>query len=102
MEEDFGQEAYATQFDGFMRNYLTVKTGTIPNVYLVYDAFKEYSASVQISGNIEQLVRDIRTFAGYYCAMALGKEVDSDLRDTFHDIRELKVDVAYPLGVHGQ
>ena len=30
MEVDFGQEAYGTHFDGFMRHYLTVKTGEIP------------------------------------------------------------------------
>ena len=32
MEVDFGQEAYGTHFDSFMRHYLTVKTGEIPNV----------------------------------------------------------------------
>jgi hypothetical protein len=40
MEVDFGQAAYSTHFDGFMRHYLTVKTGEIPNVNAVYDAFK--------------------------------------------------------------
>jgi len=40
MEIDFGQEAYATHFDAFMRYYLTVKTGEIPNINAVYDAFK--------------------------------------------------------------
>lgn len=30
MEVDFGQAAYSTHFDGFMRHYLTVKTGEIP------------------------------------------------------------------------
>lgn len=40
MEVDFGQEAYPTHFDGFMRHYLTVKTGDIPNVNQVYEAFK--------------------------------------------------------------
>ena len=39
MEMDFGQEAYGTHFDGFMRHYLTVKTGNIPNVREVYEAF---------------------------------------------------------------
>ena len=28
MEIEFGQEAYVTNFDGFMRYFLTVKTGT--------------------------------------------------------------------------
>ena len=45
MEVDFGQEAYATHFDGFMRHYLTVKTGEIPNVSEVYEAFKSYARS---------------------------------------------------------
>ena len=40
MELDFGQEAYGTHFDSFMRHYLTVKTGEIPNVREVYEAFK--------------------------------------------------------------
>ena len=43
MELDFGQEAYGTHFDGFMRHYLTVKTGEIPNINAVYDAFKGHA-----------------------------------------------------------
>jgi uncharacterized protein with ParB-like and HNH nuclease domain len=41
-------------------------------------------------------VRDIRAFARYYCAMALGAETDKELELAFQDLRELKVDVAYP------
>jgi uncharacterized protein with ParB-like and HNH nuclease domain/predicted transport protein len=95
MEVDFGQEAYAMHFDGFMRHYLTVKTGDIPNVREVYEAFKQYARSPKVTG-IEALVADIRTFAGYYCSMALGAEQDQNLSEAFHDIRELKVDVAFP------
>lgn len=40
MEMEFGQEAYGTHFDGFMRHYLTMKTGEIPNVREVYEAFR--------------------------------------------------------------
>ncbi len=95
MEIDFGQEAYTTHFDGFMRDYLTVKTGVIPNIREVYDAFKEYSRSPEID-SVEALVSDIHHFAGYYCAMALRAEKDPELKMAFHDIRELKVDVAFP------
>ena len=45
---------------------------------------------------MEALVKDIRDFARYFCAMALGAETDADLKLAFHDLRELKVDVAYP------
>ena len=95
MEIEFGQEGYAIHFDSFMRHYLTVKTGDIPNVREVYEAFKQYARSPKVTG-VEALVADIRTFAGYYCAMALGSEQDLELKTAFHDIRELKVDVAFP------
>lgn len=92
MEVEFGQEAYGTQFDSFMRSYLTMKTGSIPNVREVYDAFKEYAPSASVEG----ILADVHSFAGYYCAIALGRESDRDLREAFHDIKELQVEVAYP------
>lgn len=97
MELDFGQEAYGTQFDGFMRHYLTVKTGDIPREREVYEAFKEHARTRPVmDAGIEALVKDIRGFARYFCAMALGSEQDPTLSHAFHDLRELKVDVAYP------
>lgn len=97
MEVDFGQEAYSTHFDGFMRHYLTVKTGVIPNVNKVYEVFKEHSRTPEIaSAGVEALVADICAFARYFCAMALGAESNPDLKLAFHDLRELRVDVAYP------
>ncbi len=97
MEQDFGQEAYGTQFDNFMRHYLTVRTGDIPRERDVYEAFKDFSRTAPVrEGGIEALVSDIRSFARYFCALALGGEQDPLLREAFHDLRELKVDVAYP------
>lgn len=97
MEVEFGQEAYGTHFDSFMRHFLTVKTGAIPNQGKVYEAFKAHARSPEIAkAGVEALVADIRTFARYYCAMALGAEPNSKLKLAFQDLRELKVDVAYP------
>jgi uncharacterized protein with ParB-like and HNH nuclease domain/predicted transport protein len=97
VEVDFGQQGYATHFDSFMRHYLTVKTGEIPNVRAVYDAFKQHARSPKIAeAGVEALVQDIRAYAGYYCAMALGSEPDAELNAAFQDLRELKVDVAFP------
>jgi predicted transport protein len=97
MEQDFGQEAYGTQFDSFMRHYLTVRTGDIPREREVYEAFKDYSRTTPVrDGGIEALVKEIRAFARYFCALALGHEQDPALGMAFHDLRELKVDVAYP------
>ena len=95
MELDFGQEAYDTHFDGFMRHYLTVKTGEIPNVKAVYESFKRYAQSPE-AGGVEALVANVRTYASFYCAMALDAETDPALKDAFRDLRDLRVDVAYP------
>lgn len=97
MELEFGQEAYGTHFDSFIRHFLTVKTGNIPKKNAVYEEFKKYSVSPQIEeAGVEVLINDIRTIAGYYCAIVLGQESDKELQRSFHDLRELKVDVAYP------
>jgi uncharacterized protein with ParB-like and HNH nuclease domain/predicted transport protein len=97
MEVDFGQEAYGTHFDAFMRHYLTAKTGEIPRQDEVYEAFKLHARSPSVAqAGVEALVKDIRDFARYFCAMALGAETDAELKLSFQDLRELKVDVAYP------
>jgi uncharacterized protein with ParB-like and HNH nuclease domain/predicted transport protein len=97
MELAFGQEAYGTHFDSFMRHYLTHKTGAIPKVNAVYEAFKSYAREPETSeANVEALVADIHAYAGYYCAMALDSESDKDLAIAFRDLRELKVYVAFP------
>ena len=94
LEKGFGQDAYATHFDAFMRHYLITKTGEIPNVREVYVAFKNYALG--LTEDTRALVADIHAYATYYWAMALNAESDPSLRQAFHDLRELKVDVAYP------
>ena len=97
MEVGFGQEGYGSHFDSFMRHYLTLKTGEIPNIRAVYEAFKSHARTPDIAAaGVDALVADIHAFAGYYCAMALGKEAEKMLAEAFRDLRELKVDVAYP------
>ena len=98
MEMDFGQKAYSSDFDGFMRHYLTIKTGKIPRIGEVYDIFKDYSTRIKTKGiNMEDVVQDIRKFSRFYCSMTLSKEKDKELRIAFDDLKELKADVAYPM-----
>jgi uncharacterized protein with ParB-like and HNH nuclease domain/predicted transport protein len=99
MELGFGQEAYTLYFDSFMRHYLTMKTGAWPRFDEVYAAFKEYARKPEvIVSGVEALINDLREYAGYYRAMAFkGQESDATLARAFFDLRELKVDVAYPL-----
>lgn len=97
MELAFGQKGYSDYFDSFMRNYLTVKTGEIPRIDDVYDAFKRYARKPAVmEAGMEALVADIRTYADYFCALTLNKESDKTLAMAFQDLRELKVDAAWP------
>ena len=98
MEMAFGQDAYSRHFDGFMRHYLTIKTGTIPKIGRVYKEFKTYSQRRdQTLVDLDKLLADLKEFANYYCAMALGREPEPSLAAAFRDIQDLKVDTAYPL-----
>lgn len=97
MELEFAGAA-DSQFDNFVRDYLTVKTGDIPRLDDIYDAFKAYCTSIILQGDsIESLVVEMREYARRYCAMALGKEPDKHLRRAFKDLAEIKADVVYPL-----
>lgn len=98
MELSFGQEVYGVQFDAFMRHFLTVKTGEIPNVRDVYEAFKAYSRREDVAAaGVDALIADVHRYATYYSAMALDREADKALAEAFSDLRELRVEVAYPL-----
>ena len=98
MELAFGQEAYSRHFDRFMRHYLTIKTGTIPRIDRVYEEFKTYSQRKNPEPiEVDTLLADLNEFANYYCAMAVGREPEPSLAAAFRDVRDLRVEVAYPL-----
>ena len=98
MELVFGQDAYSKHFDGFMRHYLTVRTGNIPRVGQVYEAFKAYVRRQEAAASdVDTLLADLRKFADHYCALAFGRGVEPGLAVALRDLRDLEVDVAYPL-----
>ncbi len=95
MELRFGHDSLYL-FDSFMRDYLTLKTGEIPKVNQVYDEFKKF-VKQQMSGTVEELLKEIHTYAGYYVSFALLKEEDTELLEVFKDIKTLRVEVSFPL-----
>lgn len=96
MEKSFGQTAYITYFDRFMRDYLTLIMGRIPKIDEVYQEFKGY-AHTKPEMTIREIVADIYKFSKYFVNIALEKEPDKELKEICQDINALKVDVAYPL-----
>ncbi|GAA8590615.1 DUF262 and DUF1524 domain-containing protein [Helicobacter pylori] len=93
MEENFKQNE--TLFNRFVRHYLTIKTGKIPNIKKVYEAFKDYQQKEGIE--IEDLLKDLQKYCGYFCQIAFKKEADKDLNKALSFLVDLEMDVVYPL-----
>ncbi|WRG12203.1 DUF262 and DUF1524 domain-containing protein [Helicobacter pylori] len=93
MEEDFKQNE--TLFNQFVRHYLTIKTRDIPNINKVYEAFKDYRQKKGIE--IENLLKDLQKYCGYFCRIVFKKEADKDLNKALSFLVDLKMDVVYPL-----
>ncbi|MGN8296497.1 GmrSD restriction endonuclease domain-containing protein [Helicobacter pylori] len=93
IEEDFKQNE--TLFNRFVRHYLTIKIGKIPNEKRVYEAFKDYQQKEGIE--IEDLLKDLQKYCGYFCQIAFKKEADKDLNKALSFLVDLEMDVVYPL-----
>ena len=93
MEKNFGHAEYSDLFDRFMRDYLTIKTGKIPNIKDVYSAFKAYAQNFE---SMKDLVEEIFRYSKYFVSFALEREEDVDIKAIIKDINTLKVDVSYP------
>ncbi|WRD13460.1 DUF262 and DUF1524 domain-containing protein [Helicobacter pylori] len=94
MEENFKQNE--TLFKRFVKHYLTIKIGKIPNEKRVYEAFKDYQQKERIE--IEDLLKDLQKYCGYFCHIAFKKEEeDKDLKEALGFLVDLEMDVIYPL-----
>lgn len=96
MEEDFKQNE--TLFNQFVRHYLTIKTGEIPNINKVYEAFKRYQQERGIE--TEALLQDLQKYCRYFCRIVFKKEADKDNKDlnkALSFLVDLEMDVIYPL-----
>lgn len=90
LEEGFKEDPQ--EFDNFMKDYLTIKTGQIPVIRDVYPVFKEYAQRQPI----EELVADIHYLAKFYTRLAFEDEQDAELNQIIHNINVLKIDAPYP------
>ncbi|GAA9082078.1 DUF262 and DUF1524 domain-containing protein [Helicobacter pylori] len=92
MEENFKQNK--KWFDRFVRHYLTIKT-KIPNINKVYVALKDYQQKEGIG--IEDLLKDLQKYCGYFCRIVFKKEENKDLNKALGFLVDLEMDVIYPL-----
>ena len=104
MEESFHQRTYAKDFDDFIRYYLAFKNRKMPVIKRLYDEFQDFMpdrigefSAKRRAAFMKKVLAEIHKFAGYYCAMKLGKERDPRLNAVFSDIQELKANTLFPL-----
>lgn len=98
MELDLGRRGSQSDFDSFMRHFLSFKTGLIPKIERVYAAFKDdFDKRMRMGESRDSVMEEMRKFSGHYRSMALHGETDPELRQAFADLAELKADVAYPM-----
>ena len=96
MEQLFG-EAYASKFDRFAQDFLTLVTesNSLLKAGDVYALFKEWFGRALESADVDTLLGRIFTHTRYYAAYSLLQERDAELRAAFADLRTL-VEVATP------
>ncbi|HEU5375792.1 MAG TPA: DUF262 and DUF1524 domain-containing protein [Ktedonobacteraceae bacterium] len=95
MEQSFGQTQNVALFNRFIRDFLTLHTGDIPNVDKVYATFKAYHQD-KTHIPIEQIIAEIHRYSKYFTCMVLAREKDAELKRCFEDIKTLEVNVVYP------
>ncbi len=95
MEEELKQSKREDLFNKFVRHYLTIKTREIPNINKIYVAFKDYRQREGIG--IEDLLKDLQKYCGYFCQIVFKKEADKDLNKALGFLVDLEMDVIYPL-----
>ena len=80
-------------FDEFIRYYLSFESGRLPKRADVYKEFKNHANSFE---NIDELVKDVHKFAGYFSCIRFGKEEDPELKDASDSLAELDFNVTLP------
>lgn len=79
--------------DGFVRNYLTVKNGTIPTMKGIYQTFKEYTKT---QGDIETILQDMLVYANAYRDVVTFNVGDDDANEVAKRLDLLDMTIAYP------
>ncbi len=94
MEQSFGENIVSLPW--FMRDFLTMKMGSIPKIGEVYETFKGYFKDTKNAEGVENIVKELFRYAQFYVRLALHKEQDKSLLTIFQAITKLRMDTSYP------
>jgi uncharacterized protein with ParB-like and HNH nuclease domain len=81
------------ELDGFVRNFLTIKTGEIPTLKGIYQAFKKYTKG---RGDIEAILQNMLIYALAYQDIVTFNVGDKDANEVAKRLELLDMTVAYP------
>ena len=79
--------------DNFVRDFLTIQTGTIANFKKIYAAFKSYHAT---SEGIESVLQNMTNYSKYYHQIHQNDLGNKTLNEIMYRLNLLDVTVAYP------
>jgi len=97
IELGFGTR-YRTEFDKFCRDFLVLKMKPSKQFRAdtIYDQFRKYFYAECTTRSVEEVLTELRRFAGYYVRFSLGREQDPRFAEASGRLRIL-VEVASPL-----
>lgn len=79
----------------FIRDYLTLKTGIIPNKDSVYNSFKVYYQSL-INYDVEGFLEELTTYGEYYSWFKYCNSQDEEINARLSQLQRLKSTTVYP------
>jgi uncharacterized protein with ParB-like and HNH nuclease domain len=97
IELDFGKR-YRSEFDKFCRDFLVLKLRPSKQLRadVIYHHFRNYFHTESLTRSVEDILAELRRFAGYYVRFSLGREQDPKFAAASSRLRAL-VEVASPL-----
>lgn len=97
IEQEFGNR-YRSEFDKFCRDFLVLKLrpGKQLRADEIYQHFRSYFHAETATRSVENVLAELRRFAGYYARFSLGRETDPQFAAASARLRGL-VEVASPL-----
>ncbi len=87
------EKCSGNELDGFVRNYLTIKQGVIPNQRKIYFAFKEFTKNYD---GIEEVLQEMLVYANTYRNIKTYQVGEKETNEIAKRLDLLDMTVAYP------
>jgi len=81
----------------FVRDYLTMKNGSISNKDKVYDDFKKYIKQNNENMDEEGILEELKTYSEYYSWFLNGNSPNNKINEKLSEFRYLRNTTVYPL-----